>query len=231
MIAKSDMVILLISDAAQVRQRRRRGRRVVATESSRAAGRCPAGLGQQWRCCLPPAGPGAHWTPASQSAAPHNASQHAHSLHGPPKRQAKLYPRILAAMKPGATLGLSHGFLLGVMQVGGACGLRGGRAGGAWARTTAFAAGRGVSACSGSAAAGGQSHTGSRGHARRAVGSPGSQPSPALHMRATRQTLPAPAAISSRAAALLHLRRTTASTSATTSTSCWWRPRWVWVVI
>ncbi len=30
--------------------------------------------------------------------------------------QAKLYPRILAAMKPGATLGLSHGFLLGCMQ-------------------------------------------------------------------------------------------------------------------
>ncbi len=30
--------------------------------------------------------------------------------------QAKLYPRVLAAMKPGATLGLSHGFLLGVMQ-------------------------------------------------------------------------------------------------------------------
>jgi ketol-acid reductoisomerase len=30
--------------------------------------------------------------------------------------QAKMYPRILAAMKPGATLGLSHGFLLGVMQ-------------------------------------------------------------------------------------------------------------------
>ncbi|CAK0786694.1 hypothetical protein CVIRNUC_009908 [Coccomyxa viridis] len=30
--------------------------------------------------------------------------------------QAKLYPRILAAMKPGATLGLSHGFLLGVLQ-------------------------------------------------------------------------------------------------------------------
>eukprot|EP00877_Chromochloris_zofingiensis_P006416 jgi/Chrzof1/2027/UNPLg00682.t1 len=30
--------------------------------------------------------------------------------------QAKLYPRILAAMKPGATLGLSHGFLLGVMK-------------------------------------------------------------------------------------------------------------------
>ena len=30
--------------------------------------------------------------------------------------QAKLYPKILAAMKPGATLGLSHGFLLGVMQ-------------------------------------------------------------------------------------------------------------------
>jgi len=30
--------------------------------------------------------------------------------------QAKLYPRVLAAMKPNATLGLSHGFLLGVMQ-------------------------------------------------------------------------------------------------------------------
>ncbi len=34
----------------------------------------------------------------------------------PSPHQAKLYPRILAAMKPGATLGLSHGFLLGVMQ-------------------------------------------------------------------------------------------------------------------
>jgi len=34
--------------------------------------------------------------------------------------QAKLYPRILAAMKPGATLGLSHGFLLGVMKNDGA---------------------------------------------------------------------------------------------------------------
>lgn len=34
--------------------------------------------------------------------------------------QSKLYPRILAAMKPGATLGLSHGFLLGVMQNDGA---------------------------------------------------------------------------------------------------------------
>lgn len=32
------------------------------------------------------------------------------------KPQAALYPRVLAAMKPGATLGLSHGFLLGVMQ-------------------------------------------------------------------------------------------------------------------
>ena len=30
--------------------------------------------------------------------------------------QAKLYPKILAAMKPGSTLGLSHGFLLGVMK-------------------------------------------------------------------------------------------------------------------
>jgi ketol-acid reductoisomerase len=30
--------------------------------------------------------------------------------------QAKLYPKLLAAMKPGATLGLSHGFLLGVMK-------------------------------------------------------------------------------------------------------------------
>lgn len=34
--------------------------------------------------------------------------------------QSKLYPRILAALKPGATLGLSHGFLLGVMQNDGA---------------------------------------------------------------------------------------------------------------
>jgi len=34
--------------------------------------------------------------------------------------QASLYPRVLAAMKPGATLGLSHGFLLGVMQSDGA---------------------------------------------------------------------------------------------------------------
>ena len=34
--------------------------------------------------------------------------------------QARMYPRILAAMKPGATLGLSHGFLLGVMQNDGA---------------------------------------------------------------------------------------------------------------
>jgi hypothetical protein len=33
-----------------------------------------------------------------------------------PAPQAKLYPRILAAMKPGATLGLSHGFLLGIMK-------------------------------------------------------------------------------------------------------------------
>lgn len=34
--------------------------------------------------------------------------------------QSKLYPRILAALRPGATLGLSHGFLLGVMQNDGA---------------------------------------------------------------------------------------------------------------
>lgn len=34
--------------------------------------------------------------------------------------QADLYERILAAMKPGSTLGLSHGFLLGVMQNDGA---------------------------------------------------------------------------------------------------------------
>lgn len=34
--------------------------------------------------------------------------------------QSRLYPRILAAMKPGATLGLSHGFLLGVMKNDGA---------------------------------------------------------------------------------------------------------------
>lgn len=30
--------------------------------------------------------------------------------------QSKLYSRVLAAMKPGATLGLSHGFLLGVLK-------------------------------------------------------------------------------------------------------------------
>lgn len=30
--------------------------------------------------------------------------------------QSRLYPKLLAAMKPGATLGLSHGFLLGVMK-------------------------------------------------------------------------------------------------------------------
>ena len=30
--------------------------------------------------------------------------------------QASLYDRVLAAMKPGATLGLSHGFLLGVLK-------------------------------------------------------------------------------------------------------------------
>lgn len=34
--------------------------------------------------------------------------------------QASLYPDLLKAMKPGATLGLSHGFLLGVMQADGA---------------------------------------------------------------------------------------------------------------
>eukprot|EP01023_Acetabularia_acetabulum_P068350 TRINITY_DN967_c0_g1_i1.p1 TRINITY_DN967_c0_g1~~TRINITY_DN967_c0_g1_i1.p1 ORF type:complete len:565 (+),score=134.93 TRINITY_DN967_c0_g1_i1:121-1815(+) len=34
--------------------------------------------------------------------------------------QAKLYPRLIAAMKSGATLGLSHGFLLGVMKNEGA---------------------------------------------------------------------------------------------------------------
>ena len=37
-------------------------------------------------------------------------------MHACADTQAKLYPRVLAAMKPGATLGLSHGFLLGVMQ-------------------------------------------------------------------------------------------------------------------
>ncbi len=34
--------------------------------------------------------------------------------------QAKLYPEVFAALKPGATLGLSHGFLLGVMENEGA---------------------------------------------------------------------------------------------------------------
>jgi ketol-acid reductoisomerase len=31
--------------------------------------------------------------------------------------QAELYPKLFAALKPGATLGLSHGFLLGVLQI------------------------------------------------------------------------------------------------------------------
>ncbi|HWR11746.1 MAG TPA: ketol-acid reductoisomerase [Rectinemataceae bacterium] len=33
--------------------------------------------------------------------------------------QAELYPEIFKALKPGATLGLSHGFLLGVLQING----------------------------------------------------------------------------------------------------------------
>ncbi|PKL07224.1 MAG: ketol-acid reductoisomerase, partial [Spirochaetae bacterium HGW-Spirochaetae-9] len=33
--------------------------------------------------------------------------------------QAELYPQIFKTMKPGATLGLSHGFLLGVLQING----------------------------------------------------------------------------------------------------------------
>lgn len=41
-----------------------------------------------------------------------NSPTHSHILCYP---QAKLYPRLLAAMRPGSTLGLSHGFLLGVM--------------------------------------------------------------------------------------------------------------------
>ena len=41
---------------------------------------------------------------------PHRSIDNALSM------QAKLYPRLLAAMKPGATLGLSHGFLLGAMR-------------------------------------------------------------------------------------------------------------------
>ena len=80
-IAESDFVILLISDAAQVRVKE---------------GGC-AGIGGRARAPpRPPPGP------------------------PPPPPQAKLYPRLLAAMKPGSTLGLSHGFLLGVMQSDGA---------------------------------------------------------------------------------------------------------------
>ena len=41
---------------------------------------------------------------------------HVQQLTAPLCLQANLYPRILAAMKPGSTLGLSHGFLLGVMK-------------------------------------------------------------------------------------------------------------------
>jgi ketol-acid reductoisomerase len=75
-IAESDLVILLISDGAQVRP-----------QPARSAS------------ALSAARPRARLTETAVRAA-----------------QAKLYPRLLAAMKPGATLGLSHGFLLGVMQ-------------------------------------------------------------------------------------------------------------------
>lgn len=47
---------------------------------------------------------------------PHLPFLHTHTHTLRTSTQAKLYPRILAAMKPGATLGLSHGFLLGVMK-------------------------------------------------------------------------------------------------------------------
>ena len=81
-IAKSDLVVLLISDGAQVR----------FIFSS--------------------------WIATTTSCNPAACKLDDHHLCPTitPVPQAKMYPRLLAAMKPGATLGLSHGFLLGVMK-------------------------------------------------------------------------------------------------------------------
>lgn len=107
-ISKSDMVVLLISDAAQVGWGEKRpcpSRRLTGGGSGPAgAGAERKGALRRMRCV--------HLC----TLAVLTSSAHSHLL------QAKLYPRILAAMKPGSTLGLSHGFLLGVMQVGGRAG-------------------------------------------------------------------------------------------------------------
>ena len=97
MIAQSDFVILLISDAAQVSYFTIHCHfatwLVLCLEASALLEHIL--LFNAWRWC-----------------------------HGPcdigEVMQAKLYPRLLAAMQPGAVLGLSHGFLLGVMQSDGA---------------------------------------------------------------------------------------------------------------
>lgn len=128
-ISSSDLVVLLISDAAQVRGGARAGcrsarsarrpatrRRCAATAwlSTRADARRAAAKG--WHCVAAAESSGG--APGASAAAGGGVS--ATAAHRPPDPrtapQAKLYPRVLAAMKPGATLGLSHGFLLGVMQ-------------------------------------------------------------------------------------------------------------------
>lgn len=57
-------------------------------------------------------------TKNTQKTRTKNTQKNAHTKKT--KHKAKLYPRLLAALKPGATLGLSHGFLLGVMRSDGA---------------------------------------------------------------------------------------------------------------
>ncbi len=103
-ISSSDFVILLISDGAQVNWVPGRARGQVAGRKEAAK---PLHLPYSAGECSPPraAGPAAGRGRQLTSSCPST-----HTL------QAKLYPRVLAAMKPGATLGLSHGFLLGVMR-------------------------------------------------------------------------------------------------------------------
>lgn len=130
-ISKSDMVILLISDAAQVGP--------APAGASWAAGPVHGGPSARHRALATPLG---GFSPNCARQALLGCSRAARAARLPPHRrlrgpvpsmawlltppltpgacptvQAKLYPRILAAMKPGSTLGLSHGFLLGVMQV------------------------------------------------------------------------------------------------------------------
>jgi hypothetical protein len=135
-ISNSDLVVLLISDAAQVRRARRgRGRGGRGCLGLRAAPRRSARGGPVPLACggsssgVQAAAAAARRrrrgggggcprrrAPSAQPLRARTPRLTAPSLPSPPNPQAKLYPRVLAAMKPGATLGLSHGFLLGVMQ-------------------------------------------------------------------------------------------------------------------